>query len=115
MDILSREPKGQSLELVCRMLRGHSGEKLPNGRDAYQARCRTLVDYEQVKPTTVFSKISGKQFGQADLLSLEDLNVFDTELPRTADGCRSHHDHEWNMLEYYRGSRNEPQEHPSLS
>ena len=65
VDILSREPKGQSFEIVCRMLLGHNGEKLPNGRETYQARFRTLVNYEQVRSTTVFSKFpassSGKQ------------------------------------------------------
>ena len=112
---MSREPKGQSLWLICRMLRGHNGEKLPHGRDTYQARFRTLVNYEQVRPTTVFSKISGKQCGPFDLLALEDLSIFDAELPRTAAGSQSYFEHEWKVLEQYSGARRDPEQHPSIA
>ena len=31
-DVTSRDPRGQSLAIICRMLRGDHGEKLPHGR-----------------------------------------------------------------------------------
>ena len=107
-DVASRDPMGQSLTIICRMLRGDNGEKLPHGRDTYQSRFRTLVNHEQVKPTTVFSKISGTQFGQTNILELEDLNLFDSELPRTAEGSQAYLDHEEESLSKYRRGNRDP-------
>ena len=60
------------------------------------------MNYEQVEECTVFSKVSGMQFGHFDIFFLEDLTIFDAQLPRTAVENPEYDDYElniWNLFE----------------
>jgi len=92
------------LGMICRMLRGHTGEKLPHGRQTYQDVFSSLTRHDPTKRGVIFSRLAGVQFGW-NILERSDLRAFDCCLPRSAGDDPHYAEYERNQERVFHEGR----------